>query len=283
MHHRHAGAADSSDDIVEVFGASAPGPARNDVLPVLRTMGYTLNISARFLWSAIRGRGSIARGDELLLWWAKKIFAGGNGLLEAQGREHLAPGQPYVFMSNHQSLMDIPAGIAAAPCSVRMVMKQELLKVPVWGRAMVASGFIPIDRKNREKAISQLDNAKEKLSKGVSVWVFAEGTRSRTGELQSFKKGGFHIARQLGLPIVPVWISGTRDQLPPDTFRVRYHGRSRVRFGPPIATTVNGAEKDLETLMEEVRQGMLALRTDDVAEDVFSQQSSEPSASQRVA
>ncbi len=250
-----------SDDVVEIFPAQPPGPPREDTLPVLRTMGYTLNISARFLFSALRGQGSIARGDELLHWWARKIFAGGNGALEAQGREHLTPGQAYVFMSNHRSLLDIPAGIAAAPCSVRMVMKQELLKVPVWGRAMVASGFIPVDRSNRDKAIAQLDNAKEKLNKGVSVWVFAEGTRSRGGELGPFKKGGFHIARQLGLPIVPVWISGTSDQLPPDTFRVRYHGRSRVRFGAPIPTTESGGEKELSALMDEVRARMLELGT----------------------
>lgn len=283
MDSQQANPALASDDVVEIFPASPPGPAREDILPVVRTMGYTLNISARFLFSALRGHGSIARGDELLLWWAKKIFAGGNGALEAQGRQHLERGQPYVFMSNHRSLLDIPACIAAAPCSVRMVMKQELLQVPVWGRAMVASGFIPIDRNNREKAIAQLDDAKEKLSRGVSVWVFAEGSRSRGGELGPFKKGGFHVARQLGLPIVPVWISGTREQLPPDTFRVRYHGRTRVRFGEPIATTEDGDAKELTALMDEVRQRMLVLAASAAGHEASVPAVREPSRSQQVA
>src|SRR5688572_33148613 len=108
--------------------------------------------------------------------------------------------------------------MAAVPGSVRMVMKEELTRVPLWGPALVASGFIPIDRKNRDKAIAQLEKAKHILQQGVNVWISPEGTRSRDGSLHAFKKGGFHVARDLGVPIVPAWIEGAQQISKPDQF-----------------------------------------------------------------
>jgi 1-acyl-sn-glycerol-3-phosphate acyltransferase len=158
-------------------------------------------------------------------------------------------------MSNHGSLIDIPALMGTVPGSLRMVMKEELTKVPVWGQALVASGFVPVDRKNRDKAIAQLEKAKQMLSKGVSVWVSPEGTRSRDGKLAPFKKGGFHVAKDLGVPIIPAWIEGASDVLPPDSFVVRYDGTCTVSFGAPIATV----GKTVDSLMTDVRAQILAL------------------------
>lgn len=240
---------------VVVIPARAPTRRAPSRAPLYRTMGYTLDISARFLASGLVGRGTIARADELLDGWAQRIFRSGNASLEVHGRERLEPGAPYVFMSNHRSLLDIPAMFAAVPGSLRMVLKQELCRVPVWGRALVASGFIPIDRGNTARAIQQLELAKERLHQGVSVWISPEGTRSRTGALGPFKKGGFHIARDLGVPIVPVWIEGTDTIIPPDNFVARYDGEAQVRFGPPVTTT----DVEIPALMEQVRAAMLAL------------------------
>ncbi|MEW5850580.1 MAG: lysophospholipid acyltransferase family protein [Myxococcota bacterium] len=233
-------------------------PGHEDRWPFLKTLGYTLDISVRCLWSTYRGRGGVKRCDELLDWWWRKIFTSGEASLTVEGREHFIRGGAHVVMSNHTSLLDIPAIIGAVPGSVRMVTKQELMRVPLWGRALLASGFIPIDRRNRERAIQQLEKAKETLATGVNVWIAPEGTRSRDGRLAPFKKGGFHTAVALGATIIPTWIDGASDIIPPDQLVARHGRMVTVRFGAPIPT-VSRSREDLEPLMQEVRDAILAL------------------------
>jgi 1-acyl-sn-glycerol-3-phosphate acyltransferase len=230
-------------------------PERADQMPVLRTIFYTLDISARFLARAFTGSGSIDAADRLIDGYWRRIFKAGNCVLQAKGREHFIKGQPYVVMSNHGSLIDIPAMMGAVPGSLRMVMKEELTRVPVWGQALVASGFVPVDRKNRDKAIAQLEKAKQMLSSGVSIWISPEGTRARDGMLAPFKKGGFHVALDLGVPIIPAWIDGADRVLPPDQWKVHYDGTTTVTFGKPIGTI----GKSLDVLMGEVRVAILEL------------------------
>lgn len=253
-------AKDMSDEVEVILPATRPPsvPRRTDRLPVWKTMLYTLDISARFLGRALVGTDSVEAGDRLLDGYWRRIFQSGNTSLRVSGRHHFQPGKAYVVMSNHGSLLDIPCMMGAVPGSLRMVMKQELTKVPVWGQALVASGFVPIDRKNREKAIGQLEKAKEMLAKGVSIWISPEGTRARDGLLAPFKKGGFHVALDLGVPIIPAWIDGAQDVIPPDQFVVRHDGVCTVRFGAPIATH-GRTKEDLESLMDEVRSAILGL------------------------
>lgn len=227
-------------------------------MPVYRGVGYTLDISARFLALCAVGKGTIAAADRLIDGYWRRILTSANTRLTASGRGNFEHGKPYVFMSNHGSLADIPALMGAVPGSMRMVTKEELTKLPIWGPALVASGFIAIDRKNRKKAIAQLDKAKRIIEQGVCVWVSPEGSRSRDGLLHPFKKGGFHIAIDMGVPIIPTWIEGAADILPADRFVVRYGGDVQVRFGAPMQT--KGISKDgLEELMATVRQQILAL------------------------
>lgn len=233
-------------------------PRQIDRGPVWKTMGYTLDISSRFLAQSIVGKGSVAAADTLIDGYWRRIFQSGNVSLRASGRHHFVRGQPYVVMSNHGSLLDIPSMMGAVPGSLRMVTKEELTKVPVWGQALIASGFVPVDRKNRDKAIAQLEKAKEMLSKGVNIWISPEGTRARDGMLAPFKKGGFHVAMGLNVPIIPAWIDGAQDVIPPDQFVCRYDGTVTVRFGAPVATM--GHSKDnMEALMAQVRSAILEL------------------------
>ena len=233
-------------------------PRQIDRGPVWKTVTYTLDISARFLAHSLVGKGSVAAADRLLDSYWRRIFQSGNSSLRASGRHYFVRGQPYVVMSNHGSLLDIPAMMGAVPGSVRMVTKQELTKVPLWGQALIASGFVPVDRNNRAKAIAQLEKAKEMLSKGVNIWISPEGTRARDGLLAPFKKGGFHVAMDLNVPIIPAWIEGAQDIIPPDQFICRYDGNVTVRFGAPIATM--GHSKDnMGALMSQVREAILEL------------------------
>src|ERR1019366_817617 len=111
------------------------------------------------------------------------------------------------------SFYDVPVLYYVLGGNLRMVAKKELFDVPIFGRAMREAGFIEVDRSNRERAVQSLALAKEQLVAGTSVWIAPEGTRSDTGELGPFKKGGFHLAFETGLPILPVALKGTRDVL----------------------------------------------------------------------
>ena len=231
--------------------------------PVWLTVGYTLSISSRFLLKHALGNGTIAAADALIDWYWRKIIASGNAELWAEGRKHI-PSTAVVVMTNHASLLDIPALMGTFPHSLRMVSKEEITNLPIWGQALKASGFVPVNRKNRTQAIAQLEVAKAQLRRGVSVWISPEGTRSRSAKLMPFKKGGFHIAVALGVPVVPGFIEGSETVLPPDTFKVRQDGRMTVRYGAPIPTAhvVKNGEVDADgfaQLMVDVRTAVLAL------------------------
>lgn len=238
-------------------------------MPVYKTIVYTLDISARFLALSMVGKGTRQAADRLIDGYWRRIFQSGHSVLEAVGRAELADVGAAVYMSNHSSLLDIPSLMGAVPGSLRMVTKEELTKLPVWGPALKKSGFIPVDRKNLEKAKSQLEKAKAQLAGGLNVWISPEGTRARVkNRLAKFKKGGFHIAIGLEAPIIPTWIEGAADIIEPDTFTTKHNGHVQVRFGDPIPTA-GKTKDDLPALMKEVREAIVALsgRPDPLPED----------------
>jgi 1-acyl-sn-glycerol-3-phosphate acyltransferase len=148
----------------------------------------------------------------------------------------LDPSRPCVYAANHQSQFDIPALVLAMPADFRMVAKRSLAHVPIFGWALRLAGFVFIDRSNRESAIQTLDQAAERLRRGTSIVVFAEGTRSRDGTLLPFKRGGFVMALKAGVPVVPVTIRGGGGILPKGSLWIR-PGSIQVHFGAPVETT----------------------------------------------
>lgn len=161
---------------------------------------------------------------------------------------------PCIYVSNHQSIVDIWALIAVLPGRTRFVAKQSLFKVPILGWAMRVSDFIPIDRADRAKAIRSLDEAAAKIRGGRSVVLFAEGTRSAGDTLAPFKKGPFHLALIAGVPIVPVAISGSGAVMPPRGLNVR-SGSVRVWFCDPIEVTPY-QPKDAQGLLDMVHRAI---------------------------
>lgn len=231
------------------------GPSK---IPTYLSIAYTLDISARFMIAAMLGRGSHALANRLIDGYWRRVLGAGHVTLQVVGDQGLGPG-PFVFMSNHSSLLDIPVMMGAIPGSLRMVTKEELIKVPVWGPALKASGFIPVDRKDLKKAKLQLEQAKKILRQGIHVWLAPEGTRSRQkNHLAKFKKGGFHVAMGLGSAIVPTWIEGASEVIEPDDFGVYKNRVVEVRFGAPIATAGRKLDQ-MPDLMTEVRQAMVQL------------------------
>ena len=134
--------------------------------------------------------------------WAKGILFASRIRVNVKGLTNIDPSQSYVYMSNHQSNFDIPVLLAQLPVQFRWLAKAELFKIPLFGRAMRGAGYVKIDRFNRESAFKSIDEAAEKMKNGVSVMIFPEGTRSRDGRIRPFKKGGFVMAVDAGVPLV---------------------------------------------------------------------------------
>lgn len=173
------------------------------------------------------------------------------------GLENFDNSGTYVFVSNHSSQYDIPAIQYSAPVKVSIIYKKELEKIPIFGWALAVSPYIKIDRKKPDEAFRSIERAKELMkSKNISVLLFAEGTRSRTGEIQPFKRGAFYLAARTGYPIVPVSVSGTAKILPKGSFRIR-KGEISVHFDKPVFPKENLNKKEELQLMENVRNTII--------------------------
>jgi 1-acyl-sn-glycerol-3-phosphate acyltransferase len=191
-------------------------------------------------------------------WWGRWILFGAGVRLEPLEEERfLEPGRRQLFVANHQSLLDIPVLFAALPVPVVMAAKKELFRIPLFGWMMHAARFPKIDRANSEAAKRALLRSAERLrGTGVSVVLFPEGTRSRDGSVAPFKKGAFFVARDLGVPLVPVALSGTGAAMRKGSLRVRA-GSVRLRFGPALDPH-GRAEEERDAVMEEARARVLA-------------------------
>ena len=168
-------------------------------------------------------------------FWLKALLSVTGVKLEVRGLEHLKEDEAYVFFANHQSQFDIPVLAVALPHQIRWLAKESLFRIPFFGWALRAIGYIPVDRKNPRKGYESLLAAAEKIKAGFSVVIFPEGTRSPDGRLLPFKTGGFVVAIKSGRPAVAVAICGTRAVMPKGKLYVR-PGLVRVKIFPPIPT-----------------------------------------------
>lgn len=174
---------------------------------------------------------------------AGRWFGGtwGRGLLWAvptrpniSGTENVDPALSYVIVANHLSLIDIPTLYGWLPLDLKWIMKKEIRRIPLIGSATARLGHIFLDRENHEAAVRELQQLKENLQPGTSILFFPEGTRSRNGELQAFKMGAFHMARDLEVPILPVTLRGTDKILTPDGMDL-HPGTVRLIIHPAIS------------------------------------------------
>jgi 1-acyl-sn-glycerol-3-phosphate acyltransferase len=186
-------------------------------------------------------------------FWTWTILRIGGISLQVRGLENIEIGQQYIFMVNHQSNIDIPVLVQSLlRFQLRWIAKKELLRVPLFGWAMWATKHITVDRADPTDALKSLERATKRLSAGISIVVFPEGTRSRDGRLLPFKKGGFLLAAQTRTKIVPVTIVGSAKVLPAGAWRLR-RGAIEVFVDKPIATEGYRIGK-LRALSEQVRQ-----------------------------
>lgn len=226
-------------------------------------MKYALRYTLAVLYTALFGvpatlAAFVDRSGETTMWigrrWVQAVLWTCGIRVRAEGLENVDPRRPCIFMSNHQSVFDIAALMITAPTSIRFVAKRELAWIPLFGWALALSGHVLIDRGNRARAIERLQRAAERIRAGTSVIVFPEGTRSPTGRLGDFKKGGFHLAIAAGVPVVPVTVSGSHRITPKRSLRIE-SGEILVVYGKPIATAGMRRE-DRELLAKLVREGI---------------------------
>lgn len=174
--------------------------------------------------------------------------------VRVRGAERLRAGESYVFLSTHQSWMDIPVMLGYLPAQLRIAAKREVFLIPFLGWHMQRSGQIPINRGSTADSIESLRLAARRLGGGVSAFLFPEGTRTRDGSLQPLKKGGFRLALESGLPVVPVTIVGTRAAMPRGSMVLRA-GPVEMHLDPPLPTA-HLTDADLPALMQQVREAM---------------------------
>jgi len=184
-------------------------------------------------------------------FWANSILWVSRVKITVSGTEKLTPGGSYIYMPNHQSNADIPLLLGRLPVQFRWLAKAELFKIPLFGRAMRGVGYISIDRSNRKSAFESLARAARTIRDGTSVLIFPEGTRSRDGKLLPFKKGGFVLAVDSGVPIVPVIIRGTGDIIPKGNFMIR-PAPVTMQILDPVETS-DFTRKTKDALLERIR------------------------------
>ncbi len=167
--------------------------------------------------------------------WANGVLKVSGVEVRTRGFENVPLDSPVVFVANHQSLFDILAVTKVLLGRVRFVAKRELASIPLFGRALKAAGHIYIDRQKRHAAFEAYEQAAKEIKAGMCAVVFAEGTRSRTGELLPFKKGPFVLAIASQVPVIPLYCAHTFGILPKGSLRIRPHPVT-LYFGEPIAT-----------------------------------------------
>ena len=186
-----------------------------------------------------------------LIWAKSAVFASGVEL-QALQLPTLDPKQNYIFISNHQSHLDIPIILSLFDSFFpRFLAKESLFRIPVFGPGMRNTGHLTVDRENRRQGMKDLQVAVDKAQSGESVLVFPEGTRNTTANLQDFQSGAFILVVKSNLPMVPVIIDGSRDVLPKGTVFVR-PGRVRIKALDPLDWAGKYTLKERDRLKREL-------------------------------
>jgi len=196
--------------------------------------------------------------------WARFIVRRSGVRFELSGADRLDLSRPVVYMSNHQSYFDVLCQVAYLPLFPRFVAKKELVWLPLFGQLMWATGHVIVDRGKRDKAVASMKKAAQKISSGTSILVYPEGTRSPDHRLGPFKKGGFLLAVEAGVPLLPVSVAGTHPMMPKGGYTFTKSDVIMV-LGDPIDTR-GKTQADIQELMDRTRAAIIQNFPKDSAE-----------------
>jgi 1-acyl-sn-glycerol-3-phosphate acyltransferase len=200
-----------------------------------------------FPWTFISGDIRLLYRMFMIGAWSGVRLAGVK--VQTVGLDQLDPARTYIFMSNHASNLDPPITIPLIPRRTSVMVKRELFKYPILGRAMHMGSLVPVDRGNRDAGIEAVRVAKQAVQQGLNMTIYVEGKRSFDGKLLPFKKGPFYLAMECGVPVVPITITGTHYVMPKARFAIK-PGIITVIFHSPIEPKDFGSR---DCLMEKVR------------------------------
>jgi len=230
-----------------------------DILKII-WLGFWVGFVTIIMFVPITAAALLSRTGNLAFslakLWAWIMLKVGRAKPVLKNRHYIKPGQSYVVVSNHQSLFDIPALVTSLGLQFRWIIKKEILRIPLFGYALYASRNIFIDRSKSKDAMAHIREAMDRLPPGTSVFFFAEGTRSYDGNLLPFKKGGFVMALEKKLPILPVTVNGSRKVLAKNSI-VFHPGPIEVIIGEPIDTHEHDTA-NLEELIEKTRETIIS-------------------------
>jgi 1-acyl-sn-glycerol-3-phosphate acyltransferase len=193
---------------------------------IARTIGFFRSLLALFFWIVIVPPAALVAfpwtfitGKVDFLYWAGMGLAlAGAKLAGARvklvGLDRIDPAGTYIFMSNHVSNLDPPILVPLIPGRTSVLAKKEIWRIPILAKALDLAEIVPVERSNRDSAISSIRRAGEVMKHHINMTIFPEGTRSPDGRLMPFKKGPFHLAAETGFPIVPITILGTYEMMP---------------------------------------------------------------------
>ncbi|MBV8672965.1 MAG: 1-acyl-sn-glycerol-3-phosphate acyltransferase [Acidobacteriaceae bacterium] len=194
-------------------------------------------------WTLITG--DISMLYRWAMWIANTGLRAGGIRMDVIREEPLDPAKRYIFLSNHVSNLDPPVLLPLIPGRASVFLKRSLMKLPVIGYAMKLGDFIPVDRDGRvESAKESVANAVRVLRSGLHIMSFVEGTRSRDGRLQPFKKGPFYLATETGAPVIPVSIWGTESMMKKGSLKI-YPSTAHVTFHEPLDPKEFATREDL--------------------------------------
>ena len=233
------------------------------IIAVIRSVATYLAVSVYVLFAA-----SFGMLLETIFRWKGILYILGHGgvrlglatagiKVRVAGANHIPLGRAAVYCANHQSNVDPPILFTALHPRMHIVYKAEINAIPLLARAFQHGGFVPIERRNKEAAMRSLEAGARSIRDGNSFLIFPEGTRSQTGAMLPFKKGGFLMALKAQAPIVPVAISGGRDAMQRGSRIIRPVTVS-IRVGAPI-DTAGMQMTDRDALIATVRARIEAL------------------------
>ena len=173
--------------------------------------------------------------DRAPRWWSRALLRSAGVDVRFHDEERAQTGEPHIFVSNHVSWFDVLALAAWLP-RYKFVAKAELMKVPIFGKGMLAVGTVPIERDNRKSAFASYEQAVARIKAGDNVVVFPEGTRGPTYALRPFKKGPFVLAIAAQVPIIPTIVHGTIEINPRGSYRLHRTGTIDVHVLEPVPT-----------------------------------------------